>query len=311
MVRKKASDNDRFASDVYLTNSAREGWELILRTLEPGATILLPSYIGETKREGSGIYDPVSKLGVRHSFYQLHDDLSPNIDHLKSVLKSNNYSLVLFVHYFGFVIPNMEQIVDVCKSHDIIIVEDCAHLFSHHLSHISNAGNYGDYVFYSLHKFFPLSTGGLVVQNNRSLKPLEYKRIDVSVSLYKEVLRYDAAGIANKRRANFEVWDQVIDRINGIKKLKKMGPQDIPHNYPVVIENGRREQLYFWLMERNSPLIALYYRLIDPLQKPQYRSMLDLSDSILNLPVHQDTDREAINSLAMLLDDGINQVSVS
>ena len=86
MVRKKASDNDRFASDVYLTNSAREGWELILRTLEPGATILLPSYIGETKREGSGIYDPVSKLGVSHSFYQLHDDLSPNIDHLKSVL---------------------------------------------------------------------------------------------------------------------------------------------------------------------------------------------------------------------------------
>ena len=310
MLRKNPCEKDLFAKEMHLTNSAREGWELILRTLEPGATILLPSYIGETKREGSGIYDPVSKLGVRHNFYQLNDDLSLNMDCFENRLKSKNYSLVLFVHYFGFVIPNIKQIVDVCKSHDVIIVEDCAHLFSHHLSNFSNAGNYGDYVFYSLHKFFPLSKGGLVVQNNLSLKPLEYKRIDVSVSLYKEVLRYDAAGIAKKRRANYELWDHAIKRITGIKKLKTLGSQDIPHNYPVVIENGLREKLYFWLIERNCPLIALYYRLIEPLQKPEYRGMLDLSESILNLPVHQDTDREDINSLAMLLDDGIKRLSV-
>lgn len=305
MLTKAASDASLFSKKAYLTNSAREGWELILNSLEPNSTILLPSYIGITEREGSGIYDPVTKLDIPHHFYILNDDLSIDIDSFENTLKSKDYSLVLLVHYFGFTIPNIKQIVDVCKKHDLIVVEDCAHLFSYNLYNLSKTGSYGDFTFYSLHKFFPLSTGGLVVQNNLSLSPLKWQDITVPTILYQNFIQYDAERIAKIRRQNFELWDEVIDGINGVKKLKTLGTEDIPHNYPIIIEEGLREKIYFWLIERDMPLIALYYRLIDALQDSEYTNMLNLSNSILNLPVHQDTNKEDITNLASLLREGL------
>lgn len=308
MLTKTASNVSHFAKAAYLTNSAREGWELILKTLDPNSTILLPSYIGVTKREGSGIYDPVTKLDVPHDFYLLNDDLSIDIGSFENTLKSKEYSLVLLVHYFGFTIPNIEQIVNICRKYKVIIVEDCAHLYSYNLTELSKTGGYGDFTFYSLHKFFPLGTGGLVVQNNLHLKIPNWNNTTVQDSLCQNFIQYDAKLIAQSRRKNFELWDEAINGINGLIKLKTMGPEDIPHNYPVVIKDGLREKLYFWLIERNMPLIALYYRLIEPLQNQEYSTMLNLSDSILNLPVHQDTEREDITILALLLKEGIQEL---
>ena len=58
-------------------------------------------------------------------------------------------------------------------------------------------------------------------------------------------------------------------------------------------------------MDRKVPLIALYYRLIAPLQNNKYISMQKISKSILNLPIHQDMEIDNLKFVVESLKNGI------
>ena len=72
MITKKPNNQTNFKRKIYFTNSARQAWGLVLKELNPDDKILLPSYIGVTDREGSGIYDPVISNNIKHNFYLLN-----------------------------------------------------------------------------------------------------------------------------------------------------------------------------------------------------------------------------------------------
>src|SRR5690554_891162 len=165
MINKTAVIESNFKRDIFFTKSAREGWQAILNSLPNGSRILLPSYIGVTDREGSGIYDPVINTNVQHDFYQLNKDLSISINEIKKTLFERKYDLILLIHYFGFKISNLNEIVSLCKKNNIIVVEDCAHLYNYNYRNGSSVDGGGDYAFYSLHKIFPLREGGLLLKN--------------------------------------------------------------------------------------------------------------------------------------------------
>lgn len=306
MISKTAMDPEAYRKKMIFTNSAREGWELILKTLKSGAKVLLPAYIGITDREGSGIFDPISKLGLPHGFYLLNSDLSISIEEIEKSISTNKYDLILLVHYFGFKIKNIEEIVSFCKKHNLIVVEDCAHLYSYNLAGFSDAGSFGDYVFYSLHKNFPFKNGGLVVQNNMKFEALTAKEIQLEENLSFQLIQYDAKMIASKRLENYNIWDSEIKDIEGVYPLKSLANNDIPHTYPIIVENDLRERLYFWLVKKNLTVIALYYRLIDSLNDDTYSEMQKISNNILNLPLHQDINKSDIRKLI----EGIKQFYV-
>jgi dTDP-4-amino-4,6-dideoxygalactose transaminase len=301
MISKTATDPEAYRKKVFFTNSAREGWELILKTLRPESKVLLPAYIGITDREGSGIYDPISKLNLPHDFYLLNNDLSISKDEIERCISKNKYDLILLVHYFGFKINNIEEIVSLCKKHNLIVVEDCAHLYSYNLSVFTDAGSFGDYVFYSLHKNFPFKNGGLVVQNHMNLVTLSTNEIQFEDKLSYQLLQYDAEKIASKRQENYKILDAEIKGIEGVYPLRSLTQKDIPHTYPIIVENDLRERLYFWLVEKNMTVIALYYRLIVPLNEDKYDEMQKISNSILNLPIHQDINKNDIKNLAEVI----------
>ena len=303
MISKTASDPDVYRKEIIFTNSAREGWELVLKTLSPASKVLLPSYIGITEREGSGIYDPVSKLNLLHDFYLLNYDLSITLEEIERCLSKNKYDLILLVHYFGFKIKNIEEIVSLCKKYNVIVVEDCAHLYNYNLLDISDVGSFGDFVFYSLHKNFPLKNGGLLVQNNMKLKSPTNNEIQLEHNFIFQLHQYDAKLIALKRLENYRILDDEIKNIEGVSRLKSLAQNDVPHTYPIIVGNDLREKLYFWLAEKHMTVIALYYRLIDPLNNEYYNEMQNISNSILNLPIHQDISKNDIN----ILIEGIKQ----
>jgi len=309
MIIKSPKDINNFKRNVHLTNSARQGWELILNTLDASSKILLPSYIGITEREGSGIYDPVVNTGIKHDFYLLDYDLTINTAEVEKLVKEEEYKLILLVHYFGFKIQNIEEIVKVCKQYNVIVVEDCAHLYNYNLIEYSDVGTFGDFAFYSLHKNFPFIEGGMLVQNNLEIKSTHFTPTKKTHQLATQWIEYDAKAIAEKRIENFKIIQNLINNIAGVKSLKTIKDGDIPHNYPIIIENGLREKLYFWLMDKNVPLIALYYRLVDPLQVEKYISMQIISNNILNLPVHQDITFEDIKYIIELIKRGILELS--
>jgi len=72
-------------------------------------------------------------------------------------------------------------------------------------------------------------------------------------------------------------------------------------NLPIIVKNNKREKLYFKLMDEGIPTIALYYRLIDSIDRRQYPDSYYLSNNILNLPVHQDITKNDIEILTKKL----------
>jgi dTDP-4-amino-4,6-dideoxygalactose transaminase len=213
------------------------------------------------------------------------------------------------VHYFGFKNQNIEEIVSLCKSKGIIVVEDCAHLYNYNNYDLSVAGTFGDFVFYSLHKFLPIKTGGILVQNNPSLVKPKKLSVDLKINYSFEIASYDLRSIVAKRIANFNLMDSLINNINGVYCLKQLNTGDIPHNYPIIVENGLREKLYFWLIDHGITLMALYYRLIDSIKIETYKSAHLISNSILNLPIHQDIGVSEIKHIVKLIDKGIKELS--
>jgi len=127
MLTKSAYNEKAFTKNMVFTKSARDAWKLILNTVKSKkgfANILLPSYIGVTDREGSGIFDPVEVTESKYSFYKLKEDLSVDYDHLQLLAQTGVYNVLLVVHYFGFCRNNLNRMKQIYDIHKILFVED-------------------------------------------------------------------------------------------------------------------------------------------------------------------------------------------
>lgn len=69
-----------------------------------------------------------------------------------------NTKIVFVIHEFGFFNGKVVELQKYCQEHNIILVEDCAYAWQS-----GQAGDFGDYVVYSLPKFFPMQFGGFLV----------------------------------------------------------------------------------------------------------------------------------------------------
>lgn len=80
----------------------------------------------------------------------------------------NSRTKVVFViHEFGFFNDKVVGLKKYCQENNIILVEDCAYAWQS-----GQAGNFGDYVIYSLSKFFPLQFGAFLAG-----KKFDYKYV--------------------------------------------------------------------------------------------------------------------------------------
>ena len=63
MILKEPKNKINFKKNIFFANSARESFSIILKYIffKSDKKILMPSYIGETEKEGSGVFDPVRK----------------------------------------------------------------------------------------------------------------------------------------------------------------------------------------------------------------------------------------------------------
>lgn len=299
MISKTAERAENFKKDLFYYNSARDAFRNILNECnkQEKVTLLLPGYIGISPNEGSGIFDPVIDSGIKYIFYKIDKDLSINIESLESIISSvNNKILVLLVHYFGYVDSNINRIIEICREKDAIIIEDSAHaLYTDFIDHA--CGMYGDYVLYSLHKMLPFRSGGMLKINKKTeIKILGNRCTD------NNPFEYNLYDIAVKRKANACLWnDLVMGHENAIGILRSYDNTVTPQTFPIIINNYDRNQLYFKLNEAGYGAVSLYHTMIDQIKNSDNEDAVWLSQHIINMPVHQDTDSEDIKKMAKLL----------
>ena len=85
---------------------------------------LIPNYICES----------VLNCFNNYKLYEINNDLNINYKNLVENINSDTFDLVLIINYFGYVDSNIEQIKILCKSKQVLILEDFTHnIFSHNL----------------------------------------------------------------------------------------------------------------------------------------------------------------------------------
>ncbi|KFC39614.1 DegT/DnrJ/EryC1/StrS family aminotransferase [Elizabethkingia anophelis] len=299
----KIAQNKEYAFRQWVyTSSARDAWSEILESFKkdfPGKKVLLPSYIGWSSNEGSGIFDSVKNAGVDFDFYRLNKNLKIDFEHLKETVSKNDGCLVLLVHYFGFIDAQYDDITKWFDLHNVLYVEDCAHAWLTDLIG-GKCGRKGKYAFYSLHKILPILSGGLKVVNRPDVN-VENNSINPQVSL-----NYDLFSIYSKRVENYNYLLRKLSDIRGINVIyKELEAGICPQTLPVILENIDRDMLYHELNRKGFGMVSLYHTMIGELENFDSDAAKYTSKNIINFPVHQDITfndlDELIENLKMVL----------
>jgi len=292
MISLKQQKNAEFARPEYFTQSGRSAFKKAIQLLGVAdGTILLPAYIGITDKEGSGVLDPTEESGASYEFYALDKRLSPDMEDLAQKIAHPGVRAVLVIHYFGFPPENFGEVVALCKKHNKLLVEDCAHALASSYKG-QKLGTFGDAAFYSLHKYLAVESGGLLRLPANTDPALQD---DIDEAVLAEFARAEWERIAAVRRSNYEY---VAGKLRAVKPFFASLPEGVvPMNFPIWVDGMDRNDFYFKLQELGVPTSTLYYRLVQQIDEGLYPLSYDISRHINNLPIHQSMSREDLDAM--------------
>jgi dTDP-4-amino-4,6-dideoxygalactose transaminase len=294
-ITKTAVDPAAFGTPTLFYGAAREGMRDLLAQPEVWSSdtraILMPAFIGWSANEGSGVFDPVSELGLDADFYDLTPDLAVDLDSLGARLAERHYDVVVVIHYFGRTERAVAQIRELTDRHGALLLEDLAHAWCTHLLG-GPAGRTGEVALYSLHKMLPMpdARGGMLTY-------LEPGRLtgqqETAPELARQVLAYDGLGIARRRRDNFVALTGHLEALPelgaGFELMwPRLDDDDAPQTLPVRIIGPGRDHVYREMNAEGFGMVSLYHTLIPELR--DHESMSRLAAHIINFPVHQDIE---------------------
>ncbi|MBC7596058.1 MAG: DegT/DnrJ/EryC1/StrS family aminotransferase [Kineosporiaceae bacterium] len=313
-ISKTAVDTSNFRSPSFYYRSAREGMRDFLTEadIERRGDVLLPAFIGWSSREGSGVFDPVRECGFGAEFYDLGATLAADVSSIESKLSAGSVAVVVVIHYFGRTDPSIAAIRRLCDQHGAILIEDLAHGFFTSFQG-GDAGSQGHVRLYSLHKMFPLNSGGMAVYESDQLVS---GQTSTAPEMAERVLSYNWQAIARKRRAVFLTIASRLAALPEKDQLFEMmwsqlDEVDVPQTLPVRILGGNRDAIYEALNAQGYGMVSLYHTLIREIgESDQFASMNELSRRIINFPVHQDVDLEAIKGLVDAFQACLHSVAV-
>lgn len=184
--------------DTLRTTSGRAALYLALRQLDlpPRSGVLVPTYHCPT------MVAPVVEAGHEPIFYPLAEDGRPLLD--QATCPPGRVPRAAFVaHYFGMG-RDLAEIRQWCDTHDVALVEDCAHSFFG-MAGSRPVGHWGSLATASLSKFFPLPEGGLLASATRPLRQV----------------RLQAPGLRAQAKAAWDVVDLACrhQRLAGLSHL--------------------------------------------------------------------------------------------
>jgi dTDP-4-amino-4,6-dideoxygalactose transaminase len=296
MISKKQLFDENFQKNIFFLNRGRDALAIILKILHLNQKqgILLPSYIGWSPKEGSGVFDPIEADKVYYSFYKLNMDLSLDKDDFEAKIKDEKIRVVMMIHYFGFRQPDYGHIISTCIKHHKILIEDC----SHTLFNNNYCGNFGEYSFYSLHKFLPMDEGA-ILQINDNLSYRDRIWDNISRENLLTFSKFDMEKIKDVRINNYSYLQTKLLDIKNVKPFYEFCLDIIPLNFPILVKD--RDNVYKSLLEKGIETVSLYHTLIPQITKKEFPNSHWISKHILNLPIHEGITKKDIDVMVTTL----------
>lgn len=305
-IAKTAERLDHLRRPYLLFPSARAGFKAFLNALNlaPEDSVLLPAYIGWSSREGSGVFDPISELGLTYSFYPMDDRLEIDLERLQAALEASPVKVLVLIHYFGSVGPNYGAAVELARKSGAWVLEDEAHaMLTDLVGEVS--GRLGDAALFSLHKMLPMAAGGMLLLNRGAmdLLPAIEPPFGPDLAGITSPWEYDFARIAARRNENARRLTQLLRPLAGQVDPLWGDPREgeVPQTYPVLIRNASRDRLYDSMNEAGFGVVSLYHTMIKQISVEEFPQSHWVSRRILNLPLHQDVEAGDLEALVACL----------
>jgi dTDP-4-amino-4,6-dideoxygalactose transaminase len=294
MISKLAIDNTRFSRKFFMYNRARDGFSALLKSLDFNnqESVLLPAYIGWSPREGSGVFDPVLENKIKYTFYAMDESLNIDLNSLKHAFDNNEIKLFVIIHYFGYVDPCYDKAIAMARDYGVTVLEDEAHsFFTNFIGGIS--GRKGDASIFSLHKMFPISTGGMLTLNDSETNFIS-NVVDINFPFDFDFYTMSRKRIDNSIRLA-ELLRPHSSKVTIMKPVLKNG--EIPQTFPILINTVSRDKLYESMNDSGFGVVSLYHTMIENITDNSYPKSHFVANRILNLPVHQDVESSQINEM--------------
>lgn len=192
-------------SQPFFTNGRSAlAWALQLIGVSSEDPVLIPAY------HCGSMVEPAIWLKTNVLFYQLDEDLTPNINHIRELIQHNikPVNTIVVTHFFGFVQP-LHELSNLCKEFNINLVEDCAHAY-YGSSNGAMSGTVGDYAIASQRKFFPVSDGGGLIDNTYNKKQVNLNRVSIKTEIKLLYNCFENAALYNQ----LGWFGNIINRIN-------------------------------------------------------------------------------------------------
>lgn len=307
MITKGSVDKRNCTRNQIFLDSARRGFELLLERLLKKETdvILMPSYIGESAKEGSGVFDPVRHTKVKFEFYKIKSDLSVDMEDIKTKMDNPNVKAILLIHWFGFPQKCVFELKELCNKKGVAFIEDCAHTINGYYKGYK-LGSIGDYALFSIHKILTTENGGMLqVNDSANMSLFDDVKDNIDIEDLLQYAKTDLNAIAAKKLRNYNAYLEFLKKDSILFDIIYPVLEEgiVPNNFPVFIKNYNRFQLYNELEAMGIPTVVLYYRMIEELNKEEFPISYQIADTILNLPIHQDIEIEDVKHIADVLNN--------
>ncbi len=233
---------------------------------------------------------------------------------------------ILPVH-FGGIPCNLKKISELCKNHNLIMIEDAAHAAGT-IYNKKKIGSHGNFVCFSFHpvKNLAMPTGGLIALNNdnykKSRKILESRRW-CGITNRKDMF-YDVKELADNYYMNeFSagiglVQLKKLDKMNSIrKKIAKKYHQKINLENKIPFIDGCSYHLYWILvknrnqfikkMSKNKIQVGIHYKPVHQMTLYKNKTKLPITENfgktIVSLPMHPNLSTDDIERVI----DSVNE----
>ncbi len=260
-----------------------------------------------------------------------------NIQSFKNLINKKTKAIIL-VHMAGRSC-DMKEIVKICKSKNIKIIEDCAHSLGtkYRKKHVGNFGVSGCFSFYPT-KQITTGEGGAIITNDikfyKKIKSLKQFGIDKDITQRKRPGEYDVGYLGfNYRMTDFQAamgYQQILNyNINlkkrqeiakrYIKKLNHLNGITLPRfnkndSYFVfqILIDKKIEKLRLMSILKNSKIgISVHYGKILPemsyykkkynFNSKKFISAKNYADRVISLPVYPKLNNIEIDRITKIL----------
>ena len=141
-----------------------------LREVNPSVTVLAPDYYS-----GNEIM-AMQAAGVRIHYCPVGSDMQWDPSEVERLCRIHSPDVLYVIHYAGWPQP-IDQLADLCRRREMLLVEDCALSLLSESEDRRPLGSFGQWSVFCLYKTLPLPNGALLVQNDLRIESLERLRL--------------------------------------------------------------------------------------------------------------------------------------